>query len=61
VGVLGGDYEIEEGKMGRRLVGTVLFLGVALSLFEVAGRLVMHQKAGWGWFLTSGLVVTGSP
>jgi hypothetical protein len=45
--------------MGRRLVGTVLFMGVALSLFEVSSRLVLHQKAGWGWFLATGLLITG--
>ena len=45
--------------MGRRLVGSVMFLGVALALFEIGGGLAMEKKANWGWFLISGLILSG--
>jgi hypothetical protein len=45
--------------MGRRLVGSLMFLGVAIFLFEIAGRLASEQRAGWGWFVFAGLMVTG--
>jgi len=28
-------------------------------LFEVAGRLASDQRAGWGWFLISGMMLSG--
>jgi hypothetical protein len=45
--------------MGRRLVGTVLFLIPCLCLFDTAGRLAQDQRSGWGWFLCFGLMMTG--
>jgi hypothetical protein len=45
--------------MGMRLVGSVMFLGVAILLFEIAGRLASEQRAGWGWFLVAGLMLIG--
>jgi hypothetical protein len=45
--------------MGRRLVGSVLFLGIAIYLFEIAGRLAADQRTGWGWFLFFGLMMSG--
>ncbi len=45
--------------MARRLVGSVLFLGVAIILFSIAGRLASVQRAGWGWFLFAGLMISG--
>ena len=45
--------------MGRRLMGCVMFLGAATFLFEVAGRLASDQRAGWGWFLLAGLILSG--
>jgi hypothetical protein len=45
--------------MGRRLVGSLMFLGVAIFLFEIAGRLALEQRAGWGWFVFAGLMMAG--
>jgi hypothetical protein len=45
--------------MGRRLVGSLMFLGVAITLFEIAGRLASEQRAGWGWFAFLGLMLSG--
>ena len=45
--------------MGRRLVGSLMFVGAALFLFEIAGRLTSEGKSGWGWFLLAGLVLAG--
>jgi hypothetical protein len=45
--------------MGKRLVGSLMFLGVASFLFEIAGRLAWDQRAGWGWFVFAGLMMTG--
>jgi hypothetical protein len=45
--------------MGRRLVGSLLFVGLAALLFDLAGRLAWEQRAGWGWFLGSGLMLVG--
>ena len=45
--------------MGRRLVGSLMFLMPAFSLFEMAGRLASDQRAGWGWFLFAGLILSG--
>lgn len=45
--------------MGRRLVGSLIFLGVAIFLFEIGGRLALEQRAGWGWFVFAGLVISG--
>jgi hypothetical protein len=50
---------IEESNMGRKILGCVMFLGVASLLFEVAGRLASEQRAGWGWFLFAGLMISG--
>jgi hypothetical protein len=43
--------------MGHRLVGTLLFAGIAVFLFDLAGRLATEQRAGWGWFLGFGLML----
>jgi hypothetical protein len=45
--------------MGRRLVGSLLFLGTAIFLFEIAGRLASEQRGGWGWFVLAGLILAG--
>lgn len=45
--------------MGKRLVESVRFLGAAIFLLEVAGRLTSEQRAGWGWFLLAGLILAG--
>jgi hypothetical protein len=45
--------------MARRLIGSLMFLGIATFLFEIAGRLALEQRAGWGWFVFAGLMVTG--
>lgn len=45
--------------MGRRLTGSLMFLGAATFLFEVAGRLASDQRGGWGWFLLTGLMMAG--
>ncbi|MDB5352693.1 MAG: hypothetical protein JWN86_3940 [Planctomycetota bacterium] len=45
--------------MGRQLVGCLMFLGSATSLFEIAGRLATEQRAGWGGFLFAGLILAG--
>lgn len=45
--------------MGSRLVGCLMFLGSATFLFEIAGRLASEQRAGWGWFLFAGLILSG--
>jgi hypothetical protein len=45
--------------MGRRLVGSLLFVGLATLLFDLAGRLACEQRAGWGWFLGCGLMLAG--
>jgi hypothetical protein len=45
--------------MGRRLVGSLMFLGTALFLFEIAGRMALTHRAGWGWFVFAGLVQAG--
>jgi hypothetical protein len=59
-GDFGIDWRtIEEGDVGRKLVGCVMFLGVAIILFEVAGRLASEQRAGWGWFLVAGMILSG--
>ena len=43
--------------MGHRFLGAVLFLLLALCLFEMAARLASDQRSGWGWFLAAGLVL----
>jgi hypothetical protein len=45
--------------MGRRLTGCVLFLLPTMCLFEIAGRLASDQRGGWGWFLFTGLMLSG--
>ena len=45
--------------MGRRLVGSLMFLGASILLFEIAGRLASEQRAGWGWFVFAGLMLAG--
>jgi hypothetical protein len=40
--------------MGRRFLGTVLFLMPCLCLFNNAGRLAQERCSGWGWFLFLG-------
>ncbi len=45
--------------MARRLFGSLMFLGVAMFLFEIAGRLAWEQRAGWGWFAFLGLMLSG--
>ena len=45
--------------MGRRLVGSLMFSGIAVILFEIAGRLASEQRAGWGWFVFAGLMILG--
>ena len=45
--------------MGRRLVGRLMFLGAAVDLVGIAGRLASEQRAGWGWFLFTGMVLSG--
>ena len=45
--------------MARRFVGTLLVGGIAVYLFEVAGRLASEERSGWGWFLFTGLIVLG--
>ena len=45
--------------MGRRLVGTVLFLGVAIIMILISGRLASEERATWVWFLGSGLMLSG--
>jgi hypothetical protein len=45
--------------MGRRLVGSLLFLGAATFLFEIAGRLASEERSGWGWFVFAGLMLSG--
>ena len=45
--------------MGRRLVGTILFLGASVSAIEVAGGLARSGRSGWGWFLLAGMVLAG--
>jgi hypothetical protein len=49
----------EEGNVGRKLVGCVMFLGMATILFSIAGRLASEQQAGWGWFLVAGMILCG--
>jgi hypothetical protein len=46
--------------MGRRFVGTLMVGGIAVYLFEVAGRLASEERSGWGWFLLTGLIVLAS-
>jgi hypothetical protein len=43
----------------RKLVGCLMFLGSAMILFEVAGRLASEQRTGWGWFLLAGMILCG--
>ena len=43
--------------LGRRLVGSLLFLGTAILLFEIARRLASEQRTGWGWFVFVGLLL----
>lgn len=45
--------------MGRRLVGTVLFLGVAMLMILIAGGLASEGRATCGWFLGSGMMLSG--
>ncbi len=45
--------------MGKRLVGSMMFLGIAIVLFEIAGRLASEQRTGWGWFVFAGLLMAG--
>jgi hypothetical protein len=45
--------------MGRRLVGSLMFLGAAIFLFAIAGGLASEQRAGWGWFLIAGMFLSG--
>jgi hypothetical protein len=45
--------------MGRRLVGSLMFVGIAITLFQIAGRLASEQRAGWGWFVLAGLMMSG--
>jgi hypothetical protein len=45
--------------MGHRLAGSLLFMGLAALLFDLAGRLAWEQRAGWGWFLAFGLMISG--
>ena len=45
--------------MVRRLVGSLMFLGVSVILFQIAGRLAWDQRAGWGWFVLAGLMLSG--
>lgn len=45
--------------MARRLVGSLMFLGIAVLLFEIAGRLAFEQRTGWGWFVLAGLLMAG--
>jgi hypothetical protein len=45
--------------MVRRLVGSLMFLGAGMFLFEIAGRLAWSQLAGWGWFVFAGLMLSG--
>ncbi len=44
--------------MGRRLTGSLVFLGTAIYLFEIARRLASDQREGWGWFLFAGLMLS---
>jgi hypothetical protein len=45
--------------MRRRLMGSIMFLAIALFLFAIAGGLASEQRAGWGWFLIAGMFITG--
>jgi hypothetical protein len=45
--------------MERRLLGSLMFLGTAIVLFEIAGRLASEKAAGWGWFVFVGLMLSG--
>jgi hypothetical protein len=45
--------------MGRRLVGSLMFLGSSLFVFELASRLASQQRPGWGWFVFAALMLTG--
>jgi hypothetical protein len=45
--------------MGRQLVGSLMYLGLAIFLFEIAGRLALEQRTGWGWFVFAGLMLSG--
>jgi hypothetical protein len=45
--------------MIRRLVGGVMFLALALTLFEHSFRLASGAREGWFWFLLAGLILSG--
>jgi hypothetical protein len=45
--------------MGQRMVGSLMFVGAAIIVFEIAGRLASEQRAGWGWFVLAGLILSG--
>jgi hypothetical protein len=45
--------------MARRLVGSLMFFGAAIFLFAIAGGLAEEQRAGWGWFVLAGLIMSG--
>ena len=45
--------------MGRRMVGSLLFLGAAIVPIEIGGRLASAGRAGWGWFLLAGMMLAG--
>jgi hypothetical protein len=36
-----------------------MFSGIAVILFEIAGRLASERRDGWGWFLFAGLMMAG--
>jgi hypothetical protein len=36
-----------------------MFLGMAMILFEVAGKLASEQRTGWGWFIIAGMILSG--
>ena len=45
--------------MGRRLIGSLMFLGAAIVLFDHAFRLASETRNGWGYFLLAGLLLAG--
>lgn len=45
--------------MARRFLGCLMFLALALTLFDYSWKLASEGKSGWGWFLFTGLVMTG--
>lgn len=44
--------------MGRRLFGALVFLALALTLFEHSFRLASDSRDGWGHFLLTGFVMS---